>query len=423
MTAPARTAALALAVVATTAGAVRADIALPPWAEEVDLPLPPWARSVVAKRGERGQAADLRLLVGPSRQSGIRGLTAVGVSLPFFGAKRGSGCSGRWWLVGPLAWTCSDDAEISPNEPTAIEPGSLADGTLAAYFFVRSEGASAFVSLESAENGAPDRDLEGGWAVAIVEQRIVGGQKWGRTSHGFWIAMNDLAPARPSKMHGETIAQGRIDFGWVLAEHASVYGAPALKGKPVGVRDRFERIEVGEHSGAMVRVGESSWMLARDLAIPTSAAPPAEVAAPAERWIDVDLASQTLVAYEGPQAVYATLVSTGRGPRGTDSATPAGVHRIWVKIRASDMDNVERGELDAHYSMEDVPYVQFFNGAVGLHGTYWHSDFGHVRSHGCVNLTPLDARWMFAFTEPHLPPGWVAAYPTALDAGTVVRVR
>jgi lipoprotein-anchoring transpeptidase ErfK/SrfK len=172
-----------------------------------------------------------------------------------------------------------------------------------------------------------------------------------------------------------------------------------------------------------VRVGESSWMAARDLAIPTSASPPREVTTPTERWIDVDLANQTLVAYEGGRAVYATLVSTGRGAQGTDAATPTGAHRIWVKIVASDMDNVERGELDAHYSLEDVPYVQFFDGAVGLHGTYWHGDFGHVRSHGCVNLTPLDARWMFAFTEPHVPTGWTAAYPTALDAGTVVRVR
>jgi L,D-transpeptidase catalytic domain len=415
--------ALALACVATTAAAVRADVALPPWTEELDVSVPPSARSVVAKRDERGQPGDLQLFVGPSRQSGIRGVTGVGVALPFFGAKRGSGCSGRWWLVGPLAWTCSDDADISTDEPRVLERGSLADSTLAAYFFVKSEGASAFVSLESAENGAPDRDLEGGWAVAVIEQRIANGERWGRTSHGLWIAMRDLAPAQPSRVQGATIAQGRIDFAWVLAEHASVYSAPTIKGKPAGVRDRFERVEVREHSGAMVRVGESSWMLARDLAVPTSASPPAEVTAPAERWIDIDLANQTLVAYEGTQPVYAALVSTGRGPQGSDTATPAGVHRIWVKMIATDMDNIERGELEAHYSLEDVPYVQFFDGAVGLHGTYWHHDFGHVRSHGCVNLTPLDARWIFAFTEPHLPPGWVAAYPTALDAGTVVRVR
>ena len=172
-----------------------------------------------------------------------------------------------------------------------------------------------------------------------------------------------------------------------------------------------------------VRIGDSEWIAARDIARPHLAPPPTEASAPHERWIDVELASQTLVAYEGPRPVYATLVSTGRGPPGTEAATPPGVHRIWVKILASDMDNVERDELDAHYSLEDVPYVQFFDKAVALHGTYWHRDFGRVKSHGCVNLAPLDSRWMFAFTGPHLPAGWVAAYPTAFDAGTVVRVR
>ena len=87
------------------------------------------------------------------------------------------------------------------------------------------------------------------------------------------------------------------------------------------------------------------------------------------------------------------------------------------------MSNVEREDRDAHYSLEDVPDVQFFDGAVALHGTYWHGDFGHPRSHGCVNLSPLDARWLFEFTEPHLPAGWNAAYPTRNDEGSIVRVR
>jgi lipoprotein-anchoring transpeptidase ErfK/SrfK len=166
-------------------------------------------------------------------------------------------------------------------------------------------------------------------------------------------------------------------------------------------------------------------MLSHDLARPHLAPPPAEVTRPGERWIDVELATQTLVAYEGARPVYATLVSTGRGAPGTEAATPPGVHRIWVKILASDMDNTERDDIEAHYSLEDVPYVQFFDHAVALHGTYWHRDFGHVKSHGCVNLAPLDARWLFDFTGPRLPAGWVAAYPVTqgIDPGTVVRVR
>ncbi len=142
----------------------------------------------------------------------------------------------------------------------------------------------------------------------------------------------------------------------------------------------------------------------------------------AERWIDVDRASQTLVAYEGARPVFATLVSTGRGPDGTDTATPPGTHRIWVKMLASDMANTGQGD-DASYSLQEVPYVQFFDRGVALHGTYWHRDFWRVRSHGCVNLSPLDARWLFDFTQPGLPRAWTAVYPTGIDVGTLVRVR
>ena len=200
---------------------------------------------------------------------------------------------------------------------------------------------------------------------------------------------------------------------------------PSPKSKAKDSRARFQVVHVAGESGPYIRVGDGEWMLGRDLARPHVAAPPADVSRPGERWIDVELATQTLVAYEGTHAVFATLVSTGRGPVGTDAATPPGVHRIWVKILASDMDNVERDELDAHFSLEDVPYVQFFDHAVALHGTYWHRDFGHVKSHGCVNLAPLDARWLFGFTGPRLPTGWVAAYPAAqgIDPGTAVRVR
>jgi lipoprotein-anchoring transpeptidase ErfK/SrfK len=189
------------------------------------------------------------------------------------------------------------------------------------------------------------------------------------------------------------------------------------------------REEKGTASGLMVRISPDGaapeWMLARDLARPQVSPPPAEVggSAATEKWIDVHLGSQTLVAYEGLRPVYATLVSTGRGGQKSDSATPAGVHRVWVKIVTSTMDNVEREDVGRHYSMEDVPYVQFFAKAVALHAAFWHRDFGRVRSHGCVNLAPHDAKWLFSFTAPHVPTAWHAAYPTKNEKGTAIRVR
>jgi hypothetical protein len=426
---------LGVAALLAAAAAVRADVLPPPWVAEGDISLASWARSVAPKPGEGGRPGDMVLFAGANRASGRRGLTDPGATLPIFGAKHGSGCTGSWWLVGPVAWTCSDDATLLPDEPTATrlpEVAPRADGLLREYFFVTRQGASAYADLDSAEEGTPDRELEGGWGVAVVDQRIAGGERWGKTTKGLWIALRDLGAARPSLFHGEHLDAGDapLDLAWVLTEHAGVWSEPPRPGdktktKAKDAKARFQIVHVSEESDAYARVGESDWMLSRDLARPHRAPPPSELTRPGERWIDVEIATQTLVAYEGVHPVYATLVSTGRGAPGTDAATPTGVHRIWVKILASDMDDVDRDDIEAHYSLEDVPYVQFFDHAVALHGTYWHRDFGRVKSHGCVNLAPLDARWLFDFTGPRLPAGWVAAYPASqgIDPGAVVRVR
>jgi lipoprotein-anchoring transpeptidase ErfK/SrfK len=407
----------------------RADTAAsvgPPWTDLDEMPLPTWATALVAKKG------DMIVYAGPSRASPRRGLTQEGARLPLHGAKRGAGCAGRWLLVGPLSWVCSESAELTSDEPGAPGFPSGDDGLPFRYFFTGHDGANAYKRLEMVGEAAPDRELESSWAVAVLEQRRVRGETWGHAKSGGWISMRDLHPANPSPFHGASI-EGALDLAWVVSDKATTYTAP-WPAKPLGVRVRFER--VGWHDekktpmGLMARVSPdgaspAEWMLARDLAHPTLAPPPSEVtgAATGERWIDVHLASQTLVAYEGARPVFATMVSSGRGPPKSESATPPGVHRIWVKIAASTMDNAERDDVGKHYSMEDVPYVMFFDKAVALHGAYWHHQFGRVKSHGCVNLAPLDARYLFGFTAPHLPMGWLAAYPTPLEKGTAVRVR
>jgi L,D-transpeptidase-like protein len=402
---------------------------MPPWVAEGEVPPPSWAQSVVPKPGDSGAPAELVLYAEPSSAGGRRGVSAPGASLPFFGTRRGSGCTGSWWLVGPLAWTCSDDAGLSAEPPSTparvVRPGGLA----AEYAFVQSSGTSAYASVEAAEDGEAQEALEGGSAVAVVERR----ERWLRTSKGLWIARQDLSPAHPSLFQGEKLDVGAgagagggalPSLGWVLADRAPVWPSASTKDKPREFHTRFQVVHVREESGPMVRV-DGGWMFARDLARPTVAPPPAEVlkAGPHDRWIDVDVSTQTLVAYEGLHPVFATLVSTGRGPADGGSATPLGVHRIWVKLIASDMANVDHDDREARFSLEDVPYVQFFDNAVALHGTYWHGDFGHPRSHGCVNLSPLDAEWLFEFTEPRLPSGWAGAYPASIDPGTLVRVR
>lgn len=107
-----------------------------------------------------------------------------------------------------------------------------------------------------------------------------------------------------------------------------------------------------------------------------------------QRWVDVDLSQQTLHAYEGDQVVRSFIVSTGtwRYP------TVTGQFEVWVKFETDDM----RGP---GYFLRDVPYVMYFHKGYGLHGTYWHDNFGTPMSHGCVNLSVEDAAWLFDFLE------------------------
>jgi hypothetical protein len=370
----------------------------------------------------------------------------LGARLPLYGAKRGEGCEGRWLLVGPYAWICGDAAELTREEPSA-RAGQASEGFLSAlppkvkgaglpyrYYFVGKDGASGFRDLAHADEEAPDQDFEPGFAVAMAEERQAYGERWGRTRHGEWIALRELGEANPASFRGEDVAaSGSLDFAWVAADRASVYASPTSS-KVTGSRVHFEvvpwREEQAAHgTGAMVRVSEdgdaAAWMRAQDLVRPTLSPPPDEIGGGAteERWIDIELARQTLVAYQGVRPVYATLVSTGRGPVGSESATPTGVHRIWVKLLSTNMGNLQNEDADEHYFIEDVPYVQFFDKAVALHGAFWHRSFGRVHSHGCVNLAPADAEWLFGFTSPHLPTGWSAALPVSVERGTSVRVR
>jgi lipoprotein-anchoring transpeptidase ErfK/SrfK len=125
-----------------------------------------------------------------------------------------------------------------------------------------------------------------------------------------------------------------------------------------------------------------------------------------ERWLDVNVTKQTLVAYDGEKPVFATLISTGEAgldDHAKTTATKRGIFRIHTKYVTATMSSDEVGE---EFELRDVPYVQYFEEGYALHGAYWHDRFGTPKSHGCINLSPEDARRLFFFTEPALPTGW-----------------
>jgi len=136
-----------------------------------------------------------------------------------------------------------------------------------------------------------------------------------------------------------------------------------------------------------------------------------------ERWIEVDLSEQKLRAWEGGNLAYEFLISSGKW-----APTPKGEFRIWVKLKYTKMEGGIRGTR-TYYYLPNVPYTQYFYKGYGLHGTYWHNNFGQPMSHGCVNLSIPDAEKLFYWTSPVVPAGKNIAYPSKDNPGTRVIIH
>ena len=124
-------------------------------------------------------------------------------------------------------------------------------------------------------------------------------------------------------------------------------------------------------------------------------------------WLEASVWDGWLIAYEGTRPVYVTLISPGRGGTpvpGKDpletASTPTGNFPISGKFATATM------EAPGEFIHSDVPWTQNFSGPHALHGAYWHDDWGKLKSAGCVNVSPLDGRWLFEFTDPPVPDGW-----------------
>ena len=372
----------------------------------------------------------------PREGAARRGTIVLGTRAPVRRRVRGTGCpTGVWVELGDEAYVCESSLAPSRALPSGVAQPAMEGGwTLPfSYAFVGFDATRAYARPE---DYAADDYLEAygeGFGLALRGRTVRDGTGFVITRSGRYVPEDGLRFVRASEFVGVSLTDGAaLDAAWALRERVSVRSA-ARGGRELLRLRRLDRVRVlAEERGAWriavpVQVADASapsevigYVGVRDLVRARVTARPAEVGAE-ERWLDVDTATQTLVAYEGDRPVYATLVSTGRPGRATE--TPLGVHRIWVKLATSDMDDLQREDVERNYRIEAVPWVQFFERSNGLHAAFWHDRYGTKHSHGCVNLSARDARALFDFTAPHLPPGWSAILPTAHEQGSVVRVR
>jgi len=252
------------------------------------------------------------------------------------------------------------------------------------------------------------------------------GRAFGLTTDFDLIALDRTRLVRPSAFHGiELQGSGGLRVGFHVRGALSTWELlPNGQFRPQGELREKRAFELtgSEERDAMIETSEGFWVPRAALRIlePRSSFP--SFAVGDRKWIDISIRDQALVAYEGPRAVFATLVSTGRGELGdpdTEQATVRGTFMIFDKSVSSTMDG-EEDRADS-FDLRDVPFVQYFHKGFALHGAYWHDEFGRARSHGCVNLAAQDAARLFEWTDPVVPPAWHSVMNK--ERGTVVIVR
>ena len=264
------------------------------------------------------------------------------------------------------------------------------------YFRVTKEGTSSYSSLSDAENksGALSQLGPGLVYVTYVDRAQTDSGVYYDLSNGTWIP-GDGSRVTPAIFQGRAFsATPRTGFGWILMETRSKQRPDFSSDNPlVHHYARYNMVPIYAskvfNGVEWLMIGNQEWVEGRVVAaVMPSTTPPAGVTG--GRWIDINLAEQTLTAYDNGQLVYATLISSGVPP----FWTRPGLFQIYKKKDTEDMSGSFEADRSDFYSLQNVPWTMYFDKARALHGEYWHNFLGYPMSHGCVNLSIGDAAWL-----------------------------
>jgi hypothetical protein len=264
------------------------------------------------------------------------------------------------------------------------------------YFKVTDAGASLYASLDAAAANRPSKILYPSKDLYVSYQgsaELVGKESYYQLLSNYWIPAEGgrLGKFEPPFQGLLFSSQPRNSFGWILGTEKS-RTAPGLSSPETG--DTFFRFNIVQIYDTQKvdgitwdLIAPSEWLEAVNISqvAPHTSPPPGVIGS---RWIEVNLAEQTVTVYQNDQLIFATMASTG-----VDHFwTRPGLFHIQKKLEATTMSNNIK---DDFYYLEDVPWTMYFDEGRALHGAYWHNRFGYRFSHGCVNLSPGDAHWLF----------------------------
>ena len=255
-------------------------------------------------------------------------------------------------------------------------------------------------------------------------------RRFALTTDARLVPTSKLKPARGSTFHGVDMTKGwELPLAFVHKPKAYKYDLSRLALDKDGKLAWHTAVQLTGRSKfigktRLVEAKGGYWVKDEDVAI---AVKPSELPSFAKgdtKWVDISILNQVVILYEGSKPVYATAAATGRDGLGDPKktySTVRGTFRVREKHVTTTMDSHESGNK---FELRDVPWVQYFEAGYAIHAAPWHDDYGRPRSHGCINLSPIDARRVFMWTDPPLPGDWHGVNAgQATGEGTIVHIH
>lgn len=251
-----------------------------------------------------------------------------------------------------------------------------------------------------APNGAVTDGLAAGFHFVTINTEEEG---WARTANGRWLKSDFLSTSVPtSRYAGFHLPSEELPYpvAWLLV-HTRPSLTPGAEPNPdYSVMLRYTTVNIYDRvdidGWLWYQIGVDQWVQQTQVAmvIPVERFDDVDT----ERWISIDLYEQVLIAYEGETPVYAALISSGLAQWPTNE----GLFHVYIRYPRTVMVG-GYGQPDFYY-LQEVPWTMYFDNDIGVHGAYWHDGFGYRRSHGCVNMSVADSRWLYEWANPEFDP-------------------
>jgi hypothetical protein len=310
-------------------------------------------------------------------------------------------------LLGPSAYL-SRMADLGLTFPLQSGSGQVPDPSLTyvdiRYGEVIRQNARVYASLEDAvKKGQVIKKIDSPYSfISYTDEAVVDGKRYYMVEYGGWMTANDISRiGTPSLFQGKQFTKTpERSSGWI--------SFPTLKKRTPGFAiDDYTSHEVYRYEEVQIyatelvdgiewyMIGPDEWipekrdwqrLVGRVIINPN---PPEGV--DNGRWVEVNLKDQTVAVYDQGQLVFATLVASGIEP----FWTKPGLFQIYQKHDSTPMRGAFEADRSDAYYLEDVPWTMYYDEARALHGAYWHNGFGSPRSHGCVNMSVGDSRWLY----------------------------